>query len=146
MQENNTPRHPVRTPVTLQRKRRVPKWKMFFRNYGFYIVAVTVLAFIVFGIVLICKSCSRSPDASDFDGTYYIDNYTAYEFDGNGKGAMCLGDTTRYVFDYTVKDDTVSFDFEDVRIKDSVYTFTVEDDGFTLTDTNGTASYVLKKK
>ena len=52
------------------------------------------------GIVPICRSCSKTPDASDFDGTYYIDDYTAYEFDGKGNGAMCLDGTTRYVFDY----------------------------------------------
>ncbi len=66
--------------------------------------------------ILISKVAPSTPDVSGFDGAYYIDDYTAYEFDGKGNGAMCLGGTTRYVFDYSVKDDKVSFDFEDMHI------------------------------
>ena len=145
MMENNNVRRPVRIPPTQQTRRKVPKWKRFLRRYGFYFVSALILATIVLGIVLICKSCSKTPDASSFNGTYYIDDYTAYEFDGKGKGAMCLGDTTRYVFDYSVKDDTVSFDFEDSRVKDTAYSFTVSKDTITLIESGGT-TYTLKKQ
>ena len=123
----------------------MPKWKRFLRRYGFYIVSALILAVVVLGIVLICKSCSKTPDTSDFDGTYYIDDYTAYEFDGKGKGAMCLGDTTRYVFDYVIKDDEISFDFEDSRVKDAAYSFTVDKSTITLIESGGT-TYTLKKQ
>lgn len=124
----------------------MPKWKRFLRRYGFYIVSALILVAVVLGIVLICKSCSKTPDTSDFDGTYYIDDYTAYEFDGKGKGAMCLGDTTRYVFDYLIKDDEISFDFEDSRVKDAAYSFTVDKSTITLTESGGTTTYTLTKK
>ena len=146
MMENNNYRRPVRIPPTPQRRRKVPKWKRFLRRYGFYIVSALILAAVVLGIVLICRSCSKTPDASDFDGTYYIDDYTAYEFDGKGKGAMCLGGTTRYVFEYTVKDDKISFNFEDSRVKDAAYSFTVDKSTITLTESGGTTTYTLTKK
>lgn len=146
MMENNNVRRPVRMPPTSQKRRKVPKWKRFLRRYGFFTVSALILAVVVLGIVLICKSCSKTPDASDFDGTYYIDDYTAYEFDGKGKGAMCLGGTTRYVFDYSVKDDTVSFDFEDMHINDITYTFALNGDTITITETSGANSYTMTKK
>ena len=124
----------------------MPKWKRFLRRYGFYIVSALILAVVVFGIILICKSCSKATDASDFNGTYYIDDYTVYEFDGKGKGAMCLGYTTRYVFDYLIKDDEISFDFEDSRVKDAAYSFTVDKSTITLTESGGTTTYTLTKK
>ena len=146
MMENNNVRRPVRIPPTQQTRRRVPKWKRFLRRYRFYIVSALILAVVVLGIVLICRSCSKATDASDFNGTYYIDDYTAYEFDGKGKGAMLLGDTTRYVFDYSVKDGTVSFDFEDMKINDTTYTFTLNGDTITITETSGANSYTMTKK
>ena len=88
MMENNNFRRPVRIPSTQQTRRKVPKWKRFLRRYRFFVVSALILAVVVLGIVMICRSCSKTPDASDFDGTYYIDDYTAYEFDGKGKGAM----------------------------------------------------------
>ena len=145
MMESNNYRRPVRIPPTMQKRRKIPKWKRFLRRYGFYIVSALILAVVVLGIVLICKSCSKTPDTSDFDGTYYIDDYTAYEFDGKGKGAMCLGDTTRYVFDYVIKDDEISFDFEDSRVKDTAYGFTVNKSTITLIESGGT-TYTLKKQ
>ena len=146
MMENNNVRRPVRMPPTSQKRRKAPKWKRFLSRYGFYIVSALILAAVVLGIVLICRSCSKTPDASDFDGTYYIDDYTAYEFDGKGKGAMCLGGTTRYVFDYSVKDDTVSFDFEDMHINDTTYTFALNGDTITITEISGANSYTMTKK
>ena len=146
MMESNNYRRPVRIPPTMQKRRKIPKWKRFLRRYGFYIVSALILAVVVLGIVLICKSCSKTPDTSDFDGTYYIDDYTAYEFDGKGKGAMCLGDTTRYVFDYVIKDDEISFDFEDSRVKDAAYSFSINNNTITLIESGGTTSYTLTKK
>lgn len=126
----------------------MPKWKKFLSNYGFYIICALVLAVIVLGVVLLCRGCSQSKttDVSSFDGTYYIDDYTVYEFDGKGKGAMCLGETTRYVFDYLIKDDEISFDFEDSRVKDAAYSFTVDKSTITLTESGGTTTYTLTKK
>ena len=140
--------NPIKRPTSHARRKRMPKWKKFLLNYGFYIICALVLAVIVLGIVLLCRGCSQSKttDVSSFNGTYYIDDYTAYEFDGKGKGAMLLGDTTRYVFDYSVKDGTVSSDFEDIHINDITYTFTLNGDAITITETSGANSYTMTKK
>lgn len=139
---------PIKRSTSHARRKKMPKWKKFLYNYGFYIICALVLAVIVLGIVLLFRGCSqnKTTDASDFNGTYYIDDYTAYEFDGKGEGAMLLGDTTRYVFDYSVKDDTVSFDFKDMHINDITYTFALNGDTITITETSGANSYTMTKK
>ena len=144
--ENNRARHLAEIPPTPPKRQKVPKRKPLLHRYGFWIVSVSFLVAVMIGIALICRDCSKTPDASDFDGTYYIDDYTAYEFDGKGKGAMCLGETTRYVFDYSVQDDTVSFDFEDLRIRDTAYTFTLNGDAITITEKSGVNTYTMTQK
>lgn len=144
--ENNNYRHSDRSNSTMKNRRKMPKWKRFIRRNQLYIILVLFVTAILLGIVLLCKSCSKTSGASNFDGTYYIDDYTAYEFDGKGKGALCLGDTTRYVFDYSVKENTVSFDFEDMHNNDITYTFTLNGDVITIKETSGENSYTMKKK
>ena len=140
--------NPIKRPTPHVRRKKMPKWKKFLLNYGFYIICALVLAVIVLGIVLLCRGCSqnKTTDVFSFNGTYYIDDYTAYEFDGKGKGAMRLGETTRYVFEYTVKDDRISFNFEDDRVKDAAYSFTASKDTITLIENGGTTTYTLTKK
>ena len=135
-------------------KEKLPKFKQFFcrgffSGYRLVIVAAVVLVAVAVGIILICRGCSKAPDDTSApapDGTYYIDDYTAYEFDGKGEGAICLGGTTRYDFAYSVTDDKVSFDFEDDRINDITYSFTLNGDVLTITDASGANSYTMTKK
>ncbi len=144
--KNNNRRNTASVPASPQNRRKLPKWKLFFHRYEYYFILVLLLATLVLGIILLCRGCSKMQNASDFDGIYYIDDYTAYEFDGKGKGAMCLGETTRYVFDYSVKNGTVSFEYEDKRINDTTYTFTLNGNTITITETNGANSYTMTKK
>ena len=139
MMENKKAPRPLGIPPVPKRAGLLPK-------RGFRIVSAVLLLAVVCGIILICKSCRKTPDASDFDGIYYIDDYTAYEFDGKGKGALCLGDTTRYVFDYSVRDDSVSLDFEDDRVTDTTYTFTLTGTSITITRPTDANSYTMTKK
>ena len=144
--KNNNRRNTASVPASPQNRRKLPKWKLFFHRYEYYFILVLLLATLVLGIIFLCRGCSKMQNASDFDGIYYIDDYTAYEFDGKGKGAMCLGETTRYVFDYSVKNGTVSFEYEDKRINDTTYTFTLNGNTITITETNGANSYTMTKK
>ena len=144
--KNNNRRNTASVPTSPQNRRKLPKWKLFFHRYEYYFILVLLLATLVLGIIFLCRGCSKMQNASDFDGIYYIDDYTAYEFDGKGKGAMCLGETTRYVFDYSVKNGTVSFEYEDKRINDTTYTFTLNGNTITITETNGANSYTMTKK
>ncbi len=117
------------------------------RSRSLYIVVIIIVALVALGAALFYMVELRHvmSGASRFDGTYAIDDYTSYEFDGKGNGAMCLGNTTKYAFDYTVKDDTVTFDFEDDRVNDTTFTFTIADGVITLTQSDG-ASYTMEKK
>ena len=137
--------------ITVKRKsnkhknmRDLPKWRRFIIRNIYTIVITAVLAALVAGIVLICVSRSKGREVSVFNGTYHIDEYTAYEFNGKGKGAMCLGETTRYDFKYTVADGKITIDFEEENIADASYSFTEANGTITLLD--GKTEYVLKKQ
>ena len=52
----------------------------------------------------------------------------------------------RYFFEYTVKDDKISFNFEDDRVKDTDYKYIKNDNTITLTELVGKSSYMLTKK
>lgn len=110
------------------------------------VIVLIVLAAVAAGALFVYKDRTRPPEASDFDGLYDIDGYTAYEFDGNGGGAMCLGSTTRYAFIYTVTGDVLAFSFEDARIGDVEYTFTMDGKSVTITAADGVTSYTMTKK
>ena len=136
--------------ITVKRKskkhrnmRDMPKWQRFIIRNIYTIVITAVLAAVIAGIVLICVSRSKSRELSVFSGVYHIDEYTAYEFNGKGEGAMCLGETTRYDFTYTVTDGKITVDFKDERITDASYSYTEENGEITLID--GDTKYILIK-
>ena len=78
-----------------------------------------------------------------FEGKYSIDSYTGYEFDGAGNGALCLGNTTRYAFVYTVYGDRVSFDYKDVSIPDVTYKFSFRGSDIMLFPLDSETGYEL---
>ena len=77
-----------------------------------------------------------------------MDGTTAYEFSGDGNGALLLPNVT-YEFSYDIKKDQISIDYENESVRDGTYTFTVEDNTLTLIGGEGTAEigkeYVLAK-
>ena len=58
-------------------------------------------------------------DKWDLDGT------TAYEFSGDGNGALLLPNVT-YEFTYKIKKDQISIDYENESVRDGTYSFSVE--------------------
>ena len=77
-----------------------------------------------------------------------MDGTTAYEFSGDGNGALLLPNVT-YEFSYDIKKDQISIDYENESVRDGTYTFTVEDNTLTLIGGEGNAEigkeYVLTK-
>ncbi len=134
----------ARKPRKHRNMRDMPKWQRFIIRNIYTIVITAVLAAVIAGVVLICVSRSKSREAAVFRGTYYIDEYTAYEFNGKGAGAICLGETTRYDFTYKVKDGKITIDFKEDRITDASYSYTEKNGTITLLD--GQSQYILKKQ
>ena len=108
------------------------------------------LALLVLLIVLLCRGCSGSnKELRELQGCWYYNEYTEYEFDGEGNGRMFYEEGKAFEYTYTVKDNIVYLDFELDYVTDCQYTYTVEGDKLTLIGGEGTAEigkeYVLTK-
>ena len=104
------------------------------------VVSALALVVLVLVIVLICKSCTGgSNDNADLSGVWHYDQYTEYEFDGEGKGCMCLDSTNHFEFTYKAEDGTLYLDFALDYVNDCQYTYTVDGDKLTLIGGKGTA-------
>ena len=104
------------------------------------VVSALALAVLVLIIVLICKSCAGGNyDNADLSGVWHYDQYTEYEFDGEGKGCMCLDGSNHFEFTYKAEGDTLYLDFALDYVTDCQYTYTVDGDNLTLVGGKGTA-------
>ena len=110
------------------------------RQHKIAVVSALALVVLVLVIVLICRGCaSGSNDNADLSGVWHYDQYTEYEFDGKGKGCMCLDDSNHYEFTYKAEDGTLYLDFALDYVTDCQYTYTVNGDKLTLIGGEGTA-------
>ena len=107
-------------------------------------VGIAILAVLILIIVLIVKGCSGSIDV--LKGKWDLDGTTAYEFSGDGNGALLLPNVT-YEFTYEIKKDKISIDYENESVRDGTYTFSVEDNTLTLIGGEGTVggTYTLTR-
>ena len=104
------------------------------------VVSALALAVLVLIIVLICKSCAGEKyNNADLSGVWHYDQYTEYEFDGEGKGCMCLDGSNHFEFTYKAEDGTLYLDFALDYVNDCQYTYTVDGDKLTLIGGKGTA-------
>lgn len=104
------------------------------------VVSALALAVLALIIVLICKSCAgENYNNADLSGVWHYDQYTEYEFDGEGKGCMCLDSTNHFEFTYKAEDGTLYLDFALDYVTDCQYTYTVDGDKLTLIGGKGTA-------
>ena len=104
------------------------------------VVSALALAVLVLIIVLICRGCAGGNyDNADLSGVWHYDQYTEYEFDGEGKGCMCLDGTNHFEFTYKAEDGTLYLDFALDYVTDCQYTYTVDGDNLTLVGGKGTA-------
>lgn len=122
-----------------QRKKR--QQQMMLRQGAVGIAILTVLILI---IVLIVKGCSGGTDV--LKGKWDLDGTTAYEFSGDGNGALLLPNVT-YEFTYKIKKDQISIDYENQSVRDGAYTFSVDKDKLTLIGGEGTVggTYTLTR-
>ena len=122
-------------------RRRIHKWIIF----G---CTITVIALLV---LLICKGCAEEKDTNTaLAGVWHYDQYTEYEFDGEGNGCMCLDGNNHFEFAYKAENGILSLDFALDYVTDCQYTYTVDGDKLTLVGGEGTAEvgkvYELTKK
>lgn len=132
------------------RNRRVAKRRKQ-RKMCRWIIVGCVIAALVLLVVLISKGCTGGNDATtDLAGVWHYDQYTEYEFDGNGNGCMCLDGNNHFEFTYKAEDDTLYLDFALEYVNDCQYTYAVDGDKLTLVGGEGTAEigkvYELTKK
>ena len=107
-------------------------------------VGIAIVAVLILIIVLIVKGCSGGTDV--LKGKWDLDGTTAYEFSGDGSGALLLPNVT-YEFTYEIKKDQVSIDYENESVRDGAYTFSVDKDKLTLIGGEGTVggTYTLTR-
>ena len=108
------------------------------------IVGGVALAILILIIVLIVKGCSGGTDA--LAGKWDVDGVTFYEFNGKGKGALILPNST-YDFTYEIEENQLIIDYKDDSVHDGSYTFEVNDDKLILIGGEGTVggTYELTK-
>ena len=104
------------------------------------VISALALAVLVLIIVLICRGCAGGNyNNADLSGVWHYNQYTKYEFDGEGNGRMFYDEGKAFEYTYTVKDSIVYLDFELEYVTDCQYTYTVEGDKLTLIGGKGTA-------
>ena len=124
-----------------KKQRRIRKWT----------VLGCIIAVLVLLVLLICKGCAGENDTGvTLVGVWYYDQYTEYEFDGEGNGCMCLDGNNHFEFTYKVENGALYLDFALDYVTDCQYTYTVDGNKLTLVGGEGTAEvgkvYELTKK
>lgn len=84
--------------------------------------AISALAVIIVGIILLAKGCSGGTDA--LAGTWEFDGTTTYSFDGSGSGAMELPSIS-YDFTYTIDGNKLMIDYANESVRDSEIQFSI---------------------
>lgn len=113
-------------------------------------VSTVFLALMILLIVLLfIGQTGGNKELLELKGCWYYDEYTEYEFDGEGRGRMFFDKGKAFEYNYTVKDNIVYLDFELEYVTDCQYTYMVEGDTLTLIGGKGTSEidkeYVLTK-
>lgn len=109
-----------------------------------FTVITAVLVFgVVIGLIIFKNHSSDKQGPLRLQGTWKYDEYTQYEFDGNGSGCLCFEDL-HYEYTYTVKDNELRLDFKDDSVRDCTYTFSVNGNTLTITGGEGTVGGVYE--
>lgn len=111
---------------------------------------IVVIAVIAVILIFLFKPSDTKNDPAKADalsGSRAYDQYTKYEFDGYGKGCMCLSDT-HYEYSYKINGNTLSMDFENEAVHDCSYAFAVDGGELTIVGGEGTSggTYTLIKQ
>ncbi len=108
-------------------------------------LALLLCVFLVLhnGKTVPAKESNKTLDDLKVSGMYRLDEITAYEFDGNGKGVMYT-DVSSYAFEYKMEKNKLSIDFENEVATDKTYDFSI--DGNVLILKSGEQTYRLVKE
>ncbi len=138
-----TPERPTISRAEYNRRLAARKKKRRRKKIRTGIIALLILAIMVVGIVLICKSCSAD---NSIEGIWIYDESTHYCFNEDGTGCMGVGNDD-YEYTYTVKGNTVSINFVQDFLHDCKYIFKVKGDTLTLIGGEGTVGgeYELRR-
>ena len=104
------------------------------------------LAAVLVLLTLALGGCSGG-QSDQLQGRWDLDGTTVYVFDGKGSGALELPGA-KYEFRYKIRENTVSLDFSDDKVRDISYEFTVDADKLTIErkEKNDTVIHELKKQ
>lgn len=110
-------------------------------------VVIAVIAVVSIFLFKPSDTKNAPAKADALSGAWVYDQYTKYEFDGYGKGCMCLEDT-HYEYSYKINGNTLSMDFKNEAVHDCSYTFSVKDNTLTIVGGEGTTggTYTLTKQ
>lgn len=99
-----------------------------------------VMVLLVAIVALICKYCVREQKRNtELAGVWHYDQYTEYEFDGKGKGCMCLDGNNHFEFSYKTEGNALYLDFILDYVTDCQYSYNIEGEKLTLVGGEGTA-------
>lgn len=131
--------------------RRNPRKSAYRRQKRRQIIVVAVSFALIFGIVIginyIFNRSGNGRELLRFQGSWVYDEYTRYEFDGKGRGCMCLEDL-HYEYSYEVKKNELFIDFDDGSVHDCTYEFAFDGDKLSIIGKEGTVggTYILNKQ
>lgn len=100
-------------------------------RHGIWVFALEMAA----AALLIGLMCWQGRDV--LSGVWDCDGYTAYRFDGRGRGAL-LRSNSEYEFTYRLEGDQLFIDYADEAARDGAYTSRAERDGLHMTGGEGT--------
>ena len=108
----------------------------------------TILLLLVIGMIAYMAISVISVKKTEKDilaGTWSPDLVTFYTFDGKGSGSMQTS-LSIYDFSYELKKQAVVIDYEDEKVSDAAYSFSLSDDGSILTLTSYDGSIFEMKR
>lgn len=93
---------------------------------------------------------NSSTDANLLIGTFvYKTDGTVYEFKKDGTGSMTTGDY-KFEYKYTAQNGNLEIDFNEEKVHDAKYTYSINDNSLTLVSKEGTVTegqeYKLEKE
>ena len=125
-----------------QTKRTLPPTKK--RKKSMLPRVVVIIVFSLLIVTFISLNLSHGK-ADALKGMWSYDAVTVYNFDGKGNGELILP-SAQYTFTYSLKNDALHIDFADEKVRDTVYTFSIEKEDLTLTAADGETQFHLKRQ
>ena len=125
--------------IQIIRKKRLERIKRKKRKAKIYkaLFRVMTIIIVLMVLVLVIRMFTKK---DELKGTWDCDGITAYQFDGKGKGALIVPDST-YIFDYEINEDEVHIDFEDESALDYTYKFYTSKGKLVLSGSEGKESF-----